>query len=77
LAEDTYALLDELKIDKFKAMGMSGGAMALIHMATMDTSRIEAMVVISGTSYFDNQYRDFGIFYLVSLLIATNCFSYC
>jgi len=49
MAEDTYALLDELKIKKFKAMGMSGGAMTLIHMATMDTSRVEAMVIISST----------------------------
>jgi len=58
MAEDTYALLDELKIKKFKAMGMSGGAMTLIHMATMDTSRVEAMVIISSASYFDKQFRD-------------------
>lgn len=51
-AKDIYALLDHLNIEKFKAMGFSSGAMTLLHMATMDTSRIEAMVLLGATTYF-------------------------
>ena len=56
-ARDIYALLDELKIENFKAMGMSSGGMILIHMATMDTTRINAMVLIGATTFFPEQTR--------------------
>ena len=56
-ALDVYALLDQLEIDKFKAMGISTGGMTLLHMATKQQERIEAMVLIGATSYFPEQAR--------------------
>lgn len=56
-AEDIYALLDKLEIDKFYAMGYSSGGMTLTHMATMDTSRIEAMILMASTSFFPDPCR--------------------
>jgi pimeloyl-ACP methyl ester carboxylesterase len=38
-------------------MGMSTGGMALLHMATSQPGRIDAMVLISATSYFPEQAR--------------------
>lgn len=57
-AEDIYALLDILDIDKFNAMGFSSGGMTLTHMATMDTSRIQAMILIGSTSFFPDPCRN-------------------
>lgn len=57
-AEDIYALLDKLGIDKFYAMGYSSGGMTLTHMATMDTSRIEAMILMASTSFFPDPCRN-------------------
>ncbi|PCJ96902.1 MAG: alpha/beta hydrolase [Flavobacteriaceae bacterium] len=51
-ANDMCGLMDHLKIDRFKAIGYSSGAMTLIHMATMDTTRISSMIFIGGTPYF-------------------------
>lgn len=51
-AHDMYGLLDALKIDNFKAIGQSSGAMTLTHMATMDSTRISSMILIAGTTMF-------------------------
>jgi pimeloyl-ACP methyl ester carboxylesterase len=56
-ALDVFALLDELGLERVKAMGMSSGAMTLIHMATQQPERIEAMVLIGATAYFPAQAR--------------------
>ncbi|MFV8753470.1 alpha/beta fold hydrolase [Nannocystaceae bacterium ST9] len=56
-ATDVLGLLDELGIEHFSAMGMSTGAMALLHMATRQPERIESMVLISATSHFPDQAR--------------------
>ncbi|MGH7497001.1 MAG: alpha/beta fold hydrolase [bacterium] len=56
-ALDMFALLDQLGIQRFKAMGMSSGGMTLIHMATQQPERVEAMVLIGATSYFPAQAR--------------------
>ena len=56
-ALDIFVLLDQLKIDKFKAMGISTGGMTLIHMATHQPARIEAMVLIGSTTHFPEQAR--------------------
>lgn len=56
-ARDVFALLDQLGIGKCKAMGISSGGMTLLHMATQQPDRIEAMVLIGATSYFPEQAR--------------------
>jgi pimeloyl-ACP methyl ester carboxylesterase len=56
-ALDVLALLDQLKIDRFKAIGLSLGAKTLLHIATQQPSRIDAMVLVSGAPYFPEQAR--------------------
>jgi pimeloyl-ACP methyl ester carboxylesterase len=56
-ALDTLALLDHLSIAKCKAIGLSMGGNILLHMATLQPDRIEAMVVVSSTMYFPEQAR--------------------
>ncbi len=56
-ALDTLALLDHLGIDKCKAIGLSMGGNILLHMATLQPERIQAMVVVSATMYFPEQAR--------------------
>jgi pimeloyl-ACP methyl ester carboxylesterase len=56
-ALDVFALLDHLGIDRFKAIGMSMGAKTLLHMATRQPSRVEAIVLVSATPYFPEQAR--------------------
>lgn len=51
-AEDVFAVLDLLGIDRFQAMGDSTGGMTLLHMATQRRERIEAMVLTGATTYF-------------------------
>lgn len=56
-AQDMYGLLDAMKIDKFNAIGQSTGAMTLIHMATIDSTRISSMILIAGTTMFPVEAR--------------------
>jgi pimeloyl-ACP methyl ester carboxylesterase len=56
-ALDVFALLDYLGIERIKAIGMSMGAKTLLHMATQQPNRIEAMVLVSATPYFPEQAR--------------------
>jgi pimeloyl-ACP methyl ester carboxylesterase len=56
-AVDTLALLDHLGIRRCRAVGVSMGGNVLLHMATMQPDRIEAMVVVSATMYFPEQAR--------------------
>lgn len=56
-ANDVSMLLDELGVGRFSAMGMSSGGMALLHLATRELCRIDAMVLISATSHFPDQAR--------------------
>jgi pimeloyl-ACP methyl ester carboxylesterase len=57
VARDVFALLDGLGVDRVKAIGMSAGANTLLHMATQQPSRIEAMIHVSGTPHFPDQAR--------------------
>ncbi len=57
-AKDMLKLMDVLQIDSFKAIGFSSGAMTLTHMAALDSTRIEAMVLIGSTSYFPEHTRE-------------------
>ncbi|HEY8256503.1 MAG TPA: alpha/beta fold hydrolase [Gemmatimonadales bacterium] len=56
-ALDVFALLDQLGVKHFKAMGMSAGGMVLLHMATQQRERMDAMVLISSTPYFPENTR--------------------
>jgi pimeloyl-ACP methyl ester carboxylesterase len=56
-ALDMFALLDQLGIRGFKAMGISSGGMTLLHMATQQPQRVEAMVLIGATTFFPEQAR--------------------
>jgi pimeloyl-ACP methyl ester carboxylesterase len=57
LALDVFALLDHLGVERFKAVGMSMGAKTLLHMATQQHARAEAVVLVSATPYFPEQSR--------------------
>jgi len=56
-AKDMFALLDRLGIERTKAIGLSAGAKTLLHMATEQPGRVEAMVLVSATPYFPAQAR--------------------
>lgn len=58
-ADDIFALVDYLQIDRFKAVGFSSGSMILLHMATRLPSRLDAMVLIAIAPYLDDQARSF------------------
>ena len=58
LALDVYALLDHLKIDSFRAMGISIGGVTLLHMATQQPNRIDSMVLIGAASYVSSDQRE-------------------
>jgi pimeloyl-ACP methyl ester carboxylesterase len=51
-AQDVFALLDQLGVPRVKAIGLSMGAKTLLHMATQQRERIDAMVLVSATPYF-------------------------
>jgi pimeloyl-ACP methyl ester carboxylesterase len=57
VARDVFALLDRLGIRSVNAIGLSAGAKTLLHMATQQPERIEAMVMVSATPYFPAQAR--------------------
>ena len=56
-ASDVFALLDHLKIERFKAIGGSAGAMTLLHMATQQPERVEAMIVVGVGTYIPAECR--------------------
>jgi pimeloyl-ACP methyl ester carboxylesterase len=56
-ALDALALLDHLEIKQCRAIGLSMGGNTLLHLATMQPDRIQAMVLVSATMYFPEQAR--------------------
>ena len=56
-ADDVLRLLDKVGVDRFSAMGISSGGMTLLHMATSQPERIEAMVLVSATTHFPDEAR--------------------
>jgi pimeloyl-ACP methyl ester carboxylesterase len=56
-ALDVLALVDHLQIERCKAIGMSCGAKTLLHVATQQPGRIDAMVLVSATMYFPKEVR--------------------
>jgi pimeloyl-ACP methyl ester carboxylesterase len=57
-ADDVLMLLDHLGITRTKAIGLSLGAKALLHVATKEPARLEAMVLVSATPRFPQPLRD-------------------
>jgi pimeloyl-ACP methyl ester carboxylesterase len=57
-AFDVFALLDQLGVERFKAIGASAGGMTLLHMATQQPQRIEAMVVVGVGTYLPVSCRE-------------------
>jgi pimeloyl-ACP methyl ester carboxylesterase len=56
-AHDVLALLDHLGTPPVKAIGISGGGITLLHMATIKPDAIDRMVVVSAPPYFPDQAR--------------------
>lgn len=56
-ARDVAALLDTLGLARVRAMGISAGGMTLLHLATTQPERFEAMVLIGATTHFPEQAR--------------------
>ena len=56
-ALDVYALMEQLEIDRFKAIGFSSGGMTLLHVATQQPERVEAMVLIDAAHYWPEECR--------------------
>jgi len=56
-ADDVFALLDHLDVERVRAVGASAGAMTLLQMATRKPDRIEAMVVIGVGTYIPAECR--------------------
>lgn len=56
-ALDVWALLDALGIERVRAVGTSLGGNVLLHMATQQPERVEAMVIVSSPSHFPPEAR--------------------
>ena len=56
-ATDVLALLDQLNLPRVRAMGISTGGMTLLHIATREPARLDAMVLIGATTYFPAEAR--------------------
>jgi pimeloyl-ACP methyl ester carboxylesterase len=52
LALDVATMLDQLGIERVQAIGVSMGAKTLLHVATLQPERVEAMVLVSAAPYF-------------------------
>jgi pimeloyl-ACP methyl ester carboxylesterase len=56
-SQDVLALLRHLQISRVKAIGLSGGGITLLHMATAEPASIESMILVSAPPYFPEQAR--------------------
>ena len=54
---DVRALLRRLNVDRVKAIGVSGGGITLLHLATAEPECVESMVIVSAPPYFPAQAR--------------------
>jgi len=67
-ALDVFALLDHLRLDRVKAIGLSGGGITALHMATLQPPRVSAMIAISAPAKFPEQARAIQRIYNVGML---------
>src|SRR2546430_476108 len=58
-ALDVQALLRHLDLPAVKAIGLSGGGITLLHMATAQPASIASMVLVSAPPYFPAKARAF------------------
>jgi pimeloyl-ACP methyl ester carboxylesterase len=56
-ALDVFALMDKLGIGRFKAIGHSSGGNTLVHMATQQPERIDAMILMDSAIYLPEETR--------------------
>ena len=56
-AHDIRELLRHMNLDRVKAIGLSGGGIILLHLATQYPDLIDSMVLISAPPYFPDQAR--------------------
>jgi pimeloyl-ACP methyl ester carboxylesterase len=56
-ARDLQAVLRHIGVRQVKAIGISGGGIALMHLALMDPASIGSMVLVSAPPYFPEQAR--------------------
>ena len=56
-ALDVIGLLDHLGIDRIELIGLSGGGITALHLATIDPARVHRMVVVSAPPRFPDQAR--------------------
>jgi pimeloyl-ACP methyl ester carboxylesterase len=56
-AQDVAALVHHLGLESVHAVGVSGGGIVLLHLATANPSLIDAMVIVSAPPYFPAQAR--------------------
>jgi pimeloyl-ACP methyl ester carboxylesterase len=54
---DIRALLHHLGLARVKAIGLSGGGITLLHIATSEPAVVDAMVIVSAPPYFPEQAR--------------------
>ncbi|MEM1176969.1 MAG: alpha/beta hydrolase [Acidobacteriota bacterium] len=57
-AERVAAVLEALGVRRFRAIGLSGGAQALLHQATALPQAVESMVLVSTAPYFPSRARE-------------------
>jgi pimeloyl-ACP methyl ester carboxylesterase len=56
-AEDVRGLLRHLDVPRVKAIGLSGGGVVLLHLATIDPASVESMAIVSAPPYFPAEAR--------------------
>lgn len=56
-ARDVSALLRHLGVSSTKAVGVSGGGIVLLHLATAEPLLVKSMVIVSAPPYFPEQAR--------------------
>jgi len=59
-SEDIAALLNSLGLRRVRAIGVSGGGMVLLHLATREPDRISSMVLVSTAQRLPDQARAFA-----------------
>lgn len=70
-ADDVFALLDHLQLQRVKVIGLSGGGITALHMATLQPSRVLAMVVVSAPARFPEPAKAIQRVYSESMLPET------